>query len=349
MNLQKRWCSVRCELHPGGEGEIGGEEASGEHDKLGADEEIAAVARAVLHVDGGEWRDLWRLSSALGLAVAGELLLVEDFHLSRSGLPLVFGPRELILIVLQAEHWGNLTVDLGEQRDGVDLRLAVEGEDGDVADLVGNDEIIWKADLCKFRAENSIQRFSPSVVYEFDLTVQHDESATKASRTITLEYMFMLDSPIFDCFAGADDELCGRQLANLRTLDRLPSTSRGWCSVRHISIPKKHCDVIKSFIDDGLRPFQMPAHRYFISKIKEILSKYRKTCLKLFVQSWKLNWWLCGFVVNAEEWNADRHRLVLAGLVDVVYRLVRYWCDWLLSVRRLAAFGHDALLSRRRR
>lgn len=55
--------------------------------------------------------------------------------------------------------------------------------------------------------------------------------------------------------------------------------------------PKKHCDVdvIKSFIDDGLRPFQMPAHRYFISKNKEILSKYRKTCLKLFIQSWKLN------------------------------------------------------------
>lgn len=48
-------------------------------------------------------------------------------------------------------------------------------------------------------------------MYETGLTVQHDESATKASRTIALEYMFKLDSPIFDCFAGADDELCGRQ------------------------------------------------------------------------------------------------------------------------------------------
>lgn len=147
------------------EGDVGDEQAHRKHDELWRNQQVGAEASWEFDCDVGEWFDCWCLSSTLSLAVASELLFVEQANFAISTLLLVFRETELVLFVLGSENRRDLTIHLSEQWDGVDLVLAVDGKNSDVTDLICNDEIIWKIwNLVEF-TQNKISWISHRLWY----------------------------------------------------------------------------------------------------------------------------------------------------------------------------------------
>lgn len=124
------------------ESDIWNVERCSEHKHLSADEEQVAESLIVLDNDRSQRFHRWCLTSALLLSPCSIELLVIEFHLTISTLGLILSPWELILIVAQTNHRWDLTVDLAEQWNRIEAVLAVDAEDWDVTDLVGNHQLV---------------------------------------------------------------------------------------------------------------------------------------------------------------------------------------------------------------